>query len=97
MKGLWIGKKNERVSVGIVRLIAADALAEKGGDVTDLGSETLAGECLLDASHTEFVPVIFLNRLLEVFGDFVHVEEADANAAARDSTDFSNGDFEASQ
>lgn len=78
-------------------LIAADALAEKGGDVADLGRETLRGECLLDAGHTEFVPVIFLNRLLSVFGDFVHVEKADANAAARDAANFANRDFKASQ
>ena len=76
-------------------MIAAEALTEKGGDVSDLGGETVAGKRLLDAGHAQLVPMIFFHRLFAVFGNFVHVEKADANTAAGDAANFANGGLEA--
>ena len=77
-----------------MRAVGADLVLQPGGDVDYASLESVGLEQIERARRAQAVPVVFLERLDEVVGGFIHVEEAGADAGAGDAAEFADGGFE---
>ena len=61
----------------------------------NLADEAVLFEQPFHSAHAESVPMILVERTFHVLGDFVHVEEADADALGRHPANLGDRDRQA--
>ena len=67
-----------------MRLNAAEALPQKGGDVYDPCGEPMAGKQRPDPRQAQRVPMILIDLTHDVFRNFIHAKKPDADAEPGD-------------